>query len=124
MGPSRLLLALLAVSACSALEGQHRHKCQRITIPLCRDMPYNLTRMPNLVDHETQEEAAELVCCLHDCLQYLNRLSRPIYFSPVQHLTRDSVLRYPHIHLLFLGSDFFSQVSPKHLGCFVNEVCL
>ena len=61
MGPSRLLLVLLAVTACSALGGRHRHRCQPITIPLCRDMPYNLTRMPNLVDHETQEEAAEMV---------------------------------------------------------------
>ena len=61
MDARRLLLALLAVTVCSALEGPRRHKCEPITIPLCRDMPYNVTRMPKLLEHETQEEAASLV---------------------------------------------------------------
>lgn len=33
-------------------------KCERITIPMCQDMPYNLTRMPNLLGHKDQSEAA------------------------------------------------------------------
>ena len=33
-------------------------KCERITIPMCQDMPYNLTRMPNLMGHKDQSEAA------------------------------------------------------------------
>lgn len=35
-----------------------RSKCERITIPMCQDMPYNLTRMPNLMGHTDQSQAA------------------------------------------------------------------
>ncbi|GAB6029468.1 Frizzled-10 [Chamberlinius hualienensis] len=34
-----------------------RSRCERITIPLCRDMPYNMTRMPNLMENSKQAEA-------------------------------------------------------------------
>ncbi|XP_013781532.1 frizzled-9-like [Limulus polyphemus] len=33
-------------------------KCERITIPLCQDLPYNMTRMPNLMGHTNQADAA------------------------------------------------------------------
>ncbi|XP_063602066.1 frizzled-9-like [Penaeus indicus] len=33
-------------------------KCERITIPMCKEMPYNTTSMPNLLGHFTQAEAA------------------------------------------------------------------
>lgn len=33
-------------------------RCERITVPLCVDMKYNMTRMPNLVGHSSQSEAA------------------------------------------------------------------
>jgi len=36
-------------------------RCERIAIPLCVDMRYNLTRMPNLLGHVTQQEAASQV---------------------------------------------------------------
>ncbi|XP_024123763.1 uncharacterized protein LOC112143791 isoform X2 [Oryzias melastigma] len=32
--------------------------CQRITLPLCADLPYTETIMPNVLDHKTQDEAA------------------------------------------------------------------
>lgn len=32
--------------------------CERITIPMCLDMGYNMTRMPNLVGHTHQKDAA------------------------------------------------------------------
>ena len=32
-------------------------KCQRLTIPMCTDMKYNLTRFPNDFGHEDQKEA-------------------------------------------------------------------
>ncbi|ODM92101.1 Frizzled-1 [Orchesella cincta] len=32
-------------------------RCELITIPLCKDMPYNETFLPNLLGHTTQEEA-------------------------------------------------------------------
>lgn len=31
--------------------------CESVKIPLCRNMPYNRTRMPNLMHHSTQENA-------------------------------------------------------------------
>ncbi|XP_043223641.1 frizzled-10-like [Amphibalanus amphitrite] len=61
MGALCLLLVLLSAAGCSALEGPRRHKCEPITVSLCRDMPYNVTRMPNLLEHETQEEAAAML---------------------------------------------------------------
>ncbi|XP_023858192.1 frizzled-10-like [Salvelinus sp. IW2-2015] len=33
-------------------------RCQQIVIPLCKDIGYNMTRMPNLMGHEDQNEAA------------------------------------------------------------------
>jgi frizzled protein 1/7 len=36
-------------------KGQGR--CEAITIPMCKDMPYNETYLPNLMGHGTQEEA-------------------------------------------------------------------
>lgn len=34
------------------------NKCEPITIPLCTDLPYNMTIMPNLIGHTRQEDAA------------------------------------------------------------------
>ncbi|XP_067002944.2 frizzled-10 [Anabrus simplex] len=47
---SLLLLAVLA----GATWGQ---KCERITVPVCHDIGYNLTSMPNLMGHEDQIQA-------------------------------------------------------------------
>jgi frizzled protein 5/8 len=35
-----------------------QEKCEKITVPMCRTMPYNQTSMPNQFNHETQQEAA------------------------------------------------------------------
>lgn len=32
-------------------------RCEKITIPMCMDIGYNYTSMPNLLEMETQEEA-------------------------------------------------------------------
>ncbi|XP_071477297.1 frizzled-2-like [Diadema antillarum] len=32
-------------------------RCEAITIPLCQDVPYNMTIMPNLLNHQRQEDA-------------------------------------------------------------------
>lgn len=34
------------------------NKCEAITIPLCTELPYNMTIMPNLIGHTSQEDAA------------------------------------------------------------------
>ena len=33
-------------------------KCEKIRIPMCENIGYNLTHMPNIFNHDTQEEAA------------------------------------------------------------------
>uniref|UniRef100_A0A3P9MED7 FZ domain-containing protein n=1 Tax=Oryzias latipes TaxID=8090 RepID=A0A3P9MED7_ORYLA len=35
--------------------------CQRITVPLCADLPYNDTIMPNILGHKSQDEAGSAV---------------------------------------------------------------
>ncbi len=34
-------------------------KCEPITIPLCKDIAYNETIMPNLLNHQKQDDAGE-----------------------------------------------------------------
>jgi len=35
----------------------HHGRCEPITIPLCKDIQYNDTIMPNLLNHQKQEDA-------------------------------------------------------------------
>ncbi|XP_065347536.1 frizzled-7-B [Cloeon dipterum] len=35
----------------------HHERCEQITIPFCTSMPYNKTIMPNLLNHQKQEDA-------------------------------------------------------------------
>jgi len=38
--------------------GMYSHgRCEPITIPLCKDIMYNQTIMPNLLNHKKQEDA-------------------------------------------------------------------
>lgn len=60
---------LLVVTLCFAFEtditasssvissSDQEGKCEEITIPMCLGIGYNMTRMPNPLNHETQEEA-------------------------------------------------------------------
>lgn len=54
------MLVLLSALLCSAaaLDSTKKSQCERIRIPMCENMPYNMTRMPNLMGHTDQEEAA------------------------------------------------------------------
>ena len=44
-----------------AYKSRYGGRCERITVPLCLDMKYNMTRMPNLVGQTNQAEAASQV---------------------------------------------------------------
>ena len=33
-------------------------KCEEITIPMCKEIGYNFTRLPNQFNHETQDEVS------------------------------------------------------------------
>ena len=57
-GDSGRAAAVAAAAAAGGYKGRSTGRCERITIPLCLDMKYNMTRMPNLVGHSTQAEAA------------------------------------------------------------------
>lgn len=60
---ARILLALiLGVWLVAAeLEETEGGKCERIKLPLCQDLGYNWTAMPNLVGHSNQKEAEKAV---------------------------------------------------------------
>lgn len=53
-----LLGALLVAADQEEAEGG---KCERIKLPLCQDLGYNWTAMPNLLGHKDQKEAEEAV---------------------------------------------------------------
>ncbi|XP_041987148.1 frizzled-2 [Aricia agestis] len=49
--------ALVVLAAVGAVAGALQPRCEEITIPMCRGIGYNLTSYPNVIDHDTQEEA-------------------------------------------------------------------
>uniref|UniRef100_A0A0P4W0I8 FZ domain-containing protein n=1 Tax=Scylla olivacea TaxID=85551 RepID=A0A0P4W0I8_SCYOL len=58
--PAPQLVGVVAAVVCSFLGtalAQFGPQCEEIKIPMCRQMPYNLTRLPNLLHHSTQENA-------------------------------------------------------------------
>lgn len=52
------LLVLLVWICTSQRWGSKQMKCERITIPLCQKIEYNLTYVPNMFEHPTQTDAA------------------------------------------------------------------
>lgn len=58
MGWPVLLLALLVVPGSRSLTGPRQYsRCERITIPMCLDMRYNMTLMPTMSGHTSQADA-------------------------------------------------------------------
>ncbi|XP_031571062.1 frizzled-4-like [Actinia tenebrosa] len=51
------LLILAASIALSSAQSRRTWQCEKVSIELCRNMGYNVTRMPNLIGHESQREA-------------------------------------------------------------------
>lgn len=47
-----LIVLLLAATA-----GGKVPRCEEITIPMCRSIGYNMTKFPNVLNHESQDEA-------------------------------------------------------------------
>ncbi|XP_063780959.1 secreted frizzled-related protein 4 [Pseudophryne corroboree] len=50
-------MLLVVAVLCALAMGTHSAPCETVRIPLCRDMPWNITRMPNHLHHSTQENA-------------------------------------------------------------------
>lgn len=62
---SRLVpLVLMSLFVVSRVDIAHGLQCQRISTPLCQGLGYNMTALPNLAGHATQEEAEEAVSCI------------------------------------------------------------
>ncbi|XP_061174601.1 secreted frizzled-related protein 3-like [Saccostrea echinata] len=51
------LLSILTPSLCYKFNSRSTDTCEPIEIPMCQHMPYNMTRMPNLLHHSSQENA-------------------------------------------------------------------
>lgn len=58
---SLLALLLTVISVSSTISDRdslpHHGRCEAITIPLCKDILYNETIFPNLLNHQKQEDA-------------------------------------------------------------------
>lgn len=58
---SSLLVVAILASSVATVHGQGFRKkgwqCEKINAPLCSNMGYNVTRIPNMLGHETQKEA-------------------------------------------------------------------
>lgn len=71
----------------SSLRRGRIDNCEQIRIPVCQGMPYNMTRMPNLMHHSTQENARLAIGvydgllrqnCSEDLLFFLCSMFAPI----------------------------------------------
>ena len=58
----------------SSDHGRDDKRCEEITVPMCRNIGYNFTSMPNQFHHETQDEAGLEGECL---FALLNRTAVP-----------------------------------------------
>ena len=55
MAMMMLMLVTLLVTQTRAEGGQ----CEEIQIPMCKDIGYNFTRLPNEFNHESQDEVSK-----------------------------------------------------------------
>lgn len=60
---------LLLLSARAA--HHHHQRCEKIVTPLCQNLGYNTTLMPNIIGHEDQKEATLGVS---NCLLFINKI--------------------------------------------------
>ena len=57
MTRNNVVLVLVLFCSLCLVHGKKR-KCEKIKIPMCQNIGYNLTSMPNMFKHDSQEEAA------------------------------------------------------------------
>lgn len=55
------IVCLLFLGVLVGAQEDEGGKCERIRLPLCQDLGYNWTAMPNLMGHRDQKEAEEAV---------------------------------------------------------------
>lgn len=90
------LLALTVLVACAAVGpvAVRAAACELVRIPLCRAMPWNMTKMPNHLHHSTQDNAVLAIeqfegllgtGCSPDLLFFLCAMYAPICTIDFQH---------------------------------------
>ncbi|KAM5157165.1 secreted frizzled-related protein 4 [Mantella aurantiaca] len=52
-----MLLVTVVLCVLVMERGVHSAPCETVRIPMCKDMPWNITKMPNHLHHSTQENA-------------------------------------------------------------------
>lgn len=62
-------LSVVTPSMCFNLNSRSGDTCEPIDIPLCKHMPYNMTRMPNLLHHSSQENANLAIEQFHQLIE-------------------------------------------------------
>ncbi|KAM4558758.1 secreted frizzled-related protein 3 [Odontesthes bonariensis] len=89
-----LSVALLAVSCVLWPPAVRAASCEPVRIPLCRSMPWNMTKMPNHLHHSTQDNAVLAIeqfegllgtGCSPDLLFFLCAMYAPICTIDFQH---------------------------------------
>uniref|UniRef100_A0A3P8UKS9 Frizzled related protein n=1 Tax=Cynoglossus semilaevis TaxID=244447 RepID=A0A3P8UKS9_CYNSE len=94
MFPPGLCAVLLAASCSLLLEPVQSASCEPVRIPLCRSMPWNMTKMPNHLHHSTQDNAVLAIeqfegllgtGCSPDLLFFLCAMYSPICTIDFQH---------------------------------------
>ncbi|PIK53113.1 putative frizzled-9-like [Apostichopus japonicus] len=67
-----LLTMVIAVANSAGIDASRygSNKCERIKIPMCVGIGYNTTRMPNVLGHTTQDEAAPLIHEFQPLVEY------------------------------------------------------
>uniref|UniRef100_A0A8P4JW79 Frizzled related protein n=1 Tax=Dicentrarchus labrax TaxID=13489 RepID=A0A8P4JW79_DICLA len=89
-----LSVSLLAVSCALWPAAVRAASCESVRIPLCRSMPWNMTKMPNHLHHSTQDNAVLAIeqfegllgtGCSPDLLFFLCAMYAPICTIDFQH---------------------------------------
>uniref|UniRef100_A0A3Q3VUI3 Secreted frizzled-related protein 3 n=1 Tax=Mola mola TaxID=94237 RepID=A0A3Q3VUI3_MOLML len=89
-----LCVSLLAVSCALWPPAVRAASCESVRIPLCRTMPWNMTKMPNHLHHSTQDNAVLAIeqfegllgtGCSPDLLFFLCAMYAPICTIDFQH---------------------------------------
>ncbi|XP_026233082.1 secreted frizzled-related protein 3 [Anabas testudineus] len=89
-----LSVSLLAVSCALWPAAVRAASCEPVRIPLCRSMPWNMTKMPNHLHHSTQDNAVLAIeqfegllgtGCSADLLFFLCAMYAPICTIDFQH---------------------------------------
>lgn len=83
-----LAVSLLAVSCALWPAAVGAASCETVRIPLCRSMPWNMTKMPNHLHHSTQDNAVLAIEQFEGLLGELLPLSALINFFLIGQLIK------------------------------------